>query len=280
MGFKKNKRFVILLIILLTVILIANLFIKYKNTTTNNTEQFTIPTIDRTEVDVYVINLEKNKERLELITQQYNDSDLGLYPFIRIEAINGNEINVQPYVTERVYKGILDIDKNNGERHHHSQMTRGAIGCYLSHLKIYEKCKESTTPYALILEDDAVFNNDIYESAIHHIQEQIPSDWDIILLGKIDIKTIKHDTYLEMQEFWGTHGYLINQNGIRKMLDYANIPIDDQIDAIMSKLEHNKMLKIYAPNQEYISQNITFSSEVQRNITEKEGIDPNMDPYK
>ena len=54
--------------------------------------------------------------------------------------MNGKEIDVKPYVTERVYNGILDIDKT-GQRHYHSQITRGAIGCYLSHLDIYNKFK-------------------------------------------------------------------------------------------------------------------------------------------
>jgi len=237
--------------------------------------------IEREQIDVYVINLAKNKDRLDLITHLYNKSDLKNIPFIRIDAINGKEIDVEPYVTPRVYSGIVDIENNNGQRYHHSQITRGAVGCYLSHLKIYEQIQQSydSKPYALILEDDAWFNENIYKSGIRYLYKNIPQDWDIVLLGKIDRDIIPHENYLEMREFWGTHGYIITKNGVHKMLQNANIPINDQIDAVMGKLSRENIIKIYGTKQQYISANNSFGSEIQMPITQKEGINPDNDHH-
>jgi hypothetical protein len=48
------------------------------------------------------------------------------------------------------------------------------------------------------------------------IFKNIPSNWDIILLGRINIETDTKDKYLIMHKFWGTHGYLITKNGASK----------------------------------------------------------------
>ena len=151
--------------IILFIILITPLFIRFFNNRryiNKNKETFaTLQTIiEQQDFDRYVINLPKNKERLEAITQIYNNSDLAEIPFIRFEAVNGKEIDIRPYVSDRVYEGIMDIDKTK-ERYHHSQITRGAVGCYLSHLGIYEKIKQSSKPYALVLEYNNVRSNDI-----------------------------------------------------------------------------------------------------------------------
>ena len=265
----------IIFIILLSLLLIYSIYKSYKL----NLEKFSIKKeISRDEFDCYVINLKKNTDRLGLINELYNKSDLSSIPYIRVEAINGKEIDIKPYVTDRVYNGIINID-TTGERHYHTQITRGAIGCYLSHLDVYNRIKANNKPYGLIIEDDAWFNEDIYKSGIKNILEKIPEDWDIILLGKIDLETINKETYLEMRKFWGTHGYLINQAGISKMLSLANIPINDQIDAVMGNLAREGKLHIYAPLEQYISSNTSFNSEVQMAVSEKNGLNPNDDPF-
>jgi len=276
--YKNKVPIKVFLIILLVITLCLNLFIKYSHPPTN--ESFiSYKIIERDEFDTYIINLKKNKDRLDAITSEYNASDLSDVPFIRFDAVNGKEIDVRPYVSERVYNGIKDIENNNGERYHHSQITRGAVGCYLSHIHIYEKIKASKKPFALVIEDDAMINKEIYTNGIRNIHHLIPADWDIILLGKIDRDVINHTTYFEMREFWGTHGYLINQSGVNKMLQYGNIPIDDQIDAVMGKLARADTLHIYAPTVQYIPANTSFGSEIQKPITPKEGINPDEDPH-
>jgi hypothetical protein len=64
------------------------------------------------------------------------------------------------------------------------------------------------------------------------------------------------------------------------MLSLGGIPIDDQIDAVMGKLERDGKLHIYAPTDIVIPADINLGSEVQMSITEKEGIDPNIDNFK
>lgn len=263
---------ILLIIILISYSLYYSYRLQYESFELSNT------IILRDDFDCYVINLKKNTERLGSINDLYNKSDLSVKPFIRVEAVNGKEIDVKPYVSERVYNGIIDID-NSGERKYHSQITRGAVGCYLSHLDIYNRIKNSKKPYGLVIEDDAWFNEDIYKSGIQNILTKIPNDWDIILLGRIDLENTNKGACLIIHKFWGTHGYLINQSGVSKMLTFGNIPIDDQIDAIMAKLSREGKLNIYAPHEQYITTNTNLGTEIQMLLSEKEGVNPNEDPY-
>jgi glycosyl transferase family 25 len=267
------------ILLFLLVILLIKIFKKYKYKYKHE-EQFEDTTqIKKNDLAIYVINLPKNKDRLDHLIQLHNNSDIKEIPFTRIEAVNGKEIDVEPYVTSRVFSGIMDIDNNNGERYHHSQITRGAVGCYLSHLKIYKEMKESSKPYALILEDDAWFNKDIYENGIASLHTKVPKDWDIILLGRTDLDIVPQEKYIEMREFCGTHGYIINKNGILKFLEHGNTPINDQIDAVMGKLAREKILHIYALHEQYIVPNNTFGSEIQMPITVVDGKNPDLDPF-
>lgn len=61
-------------------------------------------------------------------------------------------------------------------------ITLGKIGCALSHLKIYQKMLDENIPYALILEDDAIFTQDTLKY-IRKIDEFLKqSDFELVLL--------------------------------------------------------------------------------------------------
>lgn len=225
------------------------------------------PEMKRNDYDCYVINLARKPDRLAHISSVYSKSDVSSEPFTRVEAVDGKETNLRPYVTESILKGIQDIDET-GRRTRHDQLTRGMIGCYLSHLKVYNIFKQSSKPYALILEDDAMFPTDLHDRVIRTIQDDVPDDWDVILLGRWAIEETREKTHVKVHKFWGTQGYIINKKGLSKMQTYRNVPIDDQIDAIMGKLSRENILKVYAPIENFIKVDGAIPSDVQMNVTE------------
>ena len=92
MIIKVVRYILIILIILLFSYSIFNLYKSYK------LQYESFDTIDkiikREDFDCYIINLKKNTERLGVINELYNKSDLSSIPYIRVEAINGKEIDV------------------------------------------------------------------------------------------------------------------------------------------------------------------------------------------
>jgi len=217
-----------------------------------------------TDFDRYIINLKRNTERLNYISNLYSKSDLNSVPYIHFEAVDGTSLDLKGYVTEDVYNGIIKID-NDKKRVDASQLTRGMIGCYLSHLRIYEIIKKSDKPYALILEDDGILPNDIL-AKINDLLNSVPSDWDIILIGRWNQEEKPLEKCVKVERFYGTHCYVINRRGIEKMEKFGSYPINDQIDAVMSKLARDGVMNIYAPHKNIVPINTDLNTDVQMRI--------------
>ena len=218
------------------------------DTTLQNNKQNPKNMIDDTLFDRYVINLEKNKDRMLKFQRSYNMSDLINRPVIRINAVYGKDIQYKKY-----------IDENADPKF----KSPGMVGCFLSHLDTYKKFQNSDKPYALIFEDDAKINPQIYKNTIAKLHTQIPDDWDIILLGYMlydpTHKYEVHDSYIKMLHFWGTHGYIINKKSVEKILVLMQPPFHNQIDHVMSKHARTGALKIYGTKDVAVWQNASYS---------------------
>lgn len=81
-----------------------------------------------------------------------------------------------PYAYE-----TLQNNTKRGKRTYHSELISGAIGCYLSHIRIYKKIVEDNIPYAIIFEDDVRFLDPeyIFWKKINSLN--IPNDTDIFI---------------------------------------------------------------------------------------------------
>ena len=148
-------------LILITIILITAIFYTYFY---KNYENF-----DNPNIKIFVINLEKSIDRWKYINKQ-NNQNLNL---VKFNAINGNHINknnIKKLIDNKSYL-YKNIDKNRGE-----------IGCALSHLNIWEIFKKSNDKYIIIVEDDVIFEQNLYKK-INTYMKNAPKDWDIIYLG-------------------------------------------------------------------------------------------------
>ena len=220
--------------------------------------QYNIETFQNySNIFVYVINLDRNNERLMRFMKNYNIFENKKIE--RFSAINGKELSydyLSKVTTNDVLEGIKLIDITR-ERKFENQLTRGMIGCYLSHIKIYENALIRKRNNLLILEDDADITLDIIKNINF---EDFPRDWDIILVGWVNI--FKKENITEkvdkIYNFWGTHCYFINKNGMKKMLKEC-IPIIMQIDYYMSKLANDGAINIYGYKKNMILQNSIYS---------------------
>lgn len=237
--------------ILLVIIIFVSTYISVSNRDKNKNkkEGFQTQPIELDTTQIYVINLEKNKKRLNDFHKHYQKCDLQSQPVERIDAIYGVNIPYKDYIVEN--------PEDNG-------LTPGMIGCFLSHLQTYQKFIESGKPYAIIFEDDAkITNPDVYKKTISQLHETIPDDWDIILLGYFNDNPIhKFDDEGEYYKFWnffGTHCYIINRNSALKMMDLMQPPFTNQIDSVMGSLARNSKLNIYGIKKVVAVQDTPYS---------------------
>jgi glycosyl transferase family 25 len=90
-----------------------------------------------------------------------------------------------------------------------SELTPEEVGCYASHLSIWQKIVEGDIPHALILEDDAGLCAD-FQFVVSEIIAKAPRGWEFIHLGMPPNRA-----YLEVEPL--TYG--------RSIVRYSRIPL-------------------------------------------------------
>lgn len=240
-------------ILLFTVIIIIGYLIF------RNQELFENFTED--DFDVYVINLVSNTERLESFKYQYEKSDLAWKKYIVYPAVVGKELDIIKYVTPDAYNQVMETDATKRRKHHYD-ITKGAVGCYLSHLDIYRKIAASNKKYGLIFEDDVMIATDFYKRMLYGLNT-VPDDWDIYLLGLICLKCDIKSEYINVNRFWGLHGYLVKKETAQRLVNYLDKLISKQIDADISLLIKEKKVKVYGINPIIVAQQNAFLSDIQ-----------------
>ncbi len=133
-------------------------------------------------IPIYTISLAGETERREHIRQEC--SRFGL------QAIHTDAVDMRR-TDEQEIKNLSRLPERK-PRKKQRYLTRGELGCALSHLNIYRSITEQQQNYALILEDDAVFLRNpaplLDESVLNNLQSQYP--FDVLILGYV--KTLSH----------------------------------------------------------------------------------------
>ena len=228
---------------LVIVILIITILVFLKSTMKTNKNIY-----DR----IYLINLKRRPDRLNNFLKHYKESDMKNLNVIKFDAIDGSDLDVSKCPLSELARAELQQLESTGFRTKHYQLTKGAIGCYLSHVKIWENILKNESQIALIFEDDAQVPKDL-NKRIHAEMKNIPNDWDIVLFGYICKKCMKYDNYNEVERFMLTHCYIIKKSSIAKIMNTNTLfPITQQIDSLMSEL--SSLINIYSVKEKLVPQ--------------------------
>ena len=187
-------------------------------------------------------------------------------------------MNISQYLSNRAYKEIRTIE-TSGYRTKHYQLTRGAVGCYLSHLNTYKKIAGGEAEFGLIFEDDVNISTSFFEK-LNVLLKKIPNDWDILLLGCHCLKCKKLDVYQTVNKFILLHCYLIKKSSAEKLYNYLSTKrIEQQIDSELSDLIIDPSplgsdFVVYCVNEAICWQSNTFATDIQIPVKVANGIDP------
>jgi GR25 family glycosyltransferase involved in LPS biosynthesis len=130
-------------------------------------------------------------------------------------------------------------------------LSKGSIGCILSHYQAWKKLYGSSWNYALILEDDAYLGVDISE--IEQALLVMPSDFDIVFFGSSNIQLYRSRFIINNQFVEpvyprrGLFAYIITRSAVSKINDNI-FPVKitaGGIDTIIGKLILDSKLKAY-----------------------------------
>jgi len=212
----------------------------------------------------YVINLEKYYYKYELSLKILNKINLKPERFnaIYIEDENSEEIKKITYPS-------VQYTIKNGRYSHNNIGSKGALGCYLSHVTLWKMLLESDEEMILVFEDDININeniNNFTENINNTINLINENDWDIIFLGYFNFHTNTNDINIKyfklINIIYGTHSYIINKNGARKLLENA-FPIVDQIDSYISYMSITRNINLYCTKDVFFFQNNLSGTQIQ-----------------
>lgn len=209
---------------------------------------------------VFCISLNERDDRRERICKNFDFLNI-----IFFEAIDTREEKWTKYrnmIKESSFQKLITNNLLNTREYHHD-LTSGAVGCFLSHLHIYQYIINHNLKYSLILEDDTKPTISNYKEYLQHLFLYTPEDADIILLhyilprvSKYNINTINialSKVEPKKFQFWCLDSYIITRKGAKKILDNFD-KITMQIDSFLAKLYREGKINIYITNKQYTTQ--------------------------
>jgi glycosyl transferase family 25 len=131
-------------------------------------------------IQVRVISLERSTDRRERVRHELDNFFLD-WQFL--DAVDGFALKVLPQ----------SYDQPKVKRLQGYELTPGEIGCYLSHMKAWEKCVEQDKTM-LVLEDDFVINGDLRK--VFESLTQMQQKWSLVRLAALyDVEYSVIDRY-------------------------------------------------------------------------------------
>jgi len=198
-------------------------------------------------IDYYVITM-KNPERMKNIEEQMEKlKNQGTPVQIQIvDAVVGVDLNLDELIEQKKLSPSYPI-------HRTEKIKKKEIGCYMSHLKIYDMIQEKdNSGFSIIFEDDfdiasEHFQQDVYDS-LNYLKEH-NLDFDVLYLGTqaknhgelINDKTYKID---KSKDLYGTHAMLINHKNIHKIIDHFKF-MKEPIDVEYTQLCRSDKINAY-----------------------------------
>lgn len=212
----------------------------------------------------YIINLEKRKDRLEYINNNYKNE---LYELEIFKAYDGKytENNSKEYINfKNIFINSINKNKNNKSLYNYNQFNEladGELGCFISHLMIWKKIIDKNIDKAIIFEDDCIFNSDFNNKVNKIISDEIPNNFNILYFGgrcgpnnyhNNNIKISENIAIKKYKEPYGTFAYMISRNGAELLYNYAlnefrgKLGVDYFMEEFLSL--NNHIIHIVSPN--------------------------------
>jgi hypothetical protein len=188
-----------------------------------------------------VINLEKDVIRYKSIVSELQK--IGMNGFIHLKATYWKEKNHFKNDLEfvinflRKFKSIepikLEMNEFSEFNDQNIHIQDGPLACYCSHVRGLIYGYTTFNNYTIIIEDDVFVSNTLN---IEKYINEVPDDWDIILLNSVPLHKKYEDIYYKLENtFHSTHFYII-KNSVLPIIFENIYPIYDQIDVLIAKL--------------------------------------------
>ena len=199
---------------------------------------------------VVYINLDRSPDRRQRVEAQLDASDLRAVPRVRVPAVDGKALPfsvLQAVLTPVALAEVQDVEAGTRVRTHHSQLTLGGVGCYMSHMQVWAHIAAMRgDPHALVLvlEDDATVAPDVGEvlgpaaaqfAALDAATPDVPK---LVLWAVFAGPTVPLSRQSSLQDltvpWWSMQAYTLTPRTAQALITHPDLArVDVQVDSAL-----------------------------------------------
>ncbi|XP_034046532.1 procollagen galactosyltransferase 1 isoform X1 [Thalassophryne amazonica] len=190
--------------------------------------------------EVFMINLQKRPDRRERMLKALYEQEIACKI---IAAVDGKAMNVS-----EIHAMGIHMLPGYSDPYHGRPLTKGELGCFLSHYNIWKEIVERGLHSSLVIEDDLRFEV-FFKRRLMNLMNEVEYeglDWDLIYIGRkrmqIDYpeKAVPdiHNLVEADYSYW-TLGYMMSLQGAEKLLKAEPLkkilPVDEFLPIMYNK---------------------------------------------
>uniref|UniRef100_A0A8V0Y5H9 Collagen beta(1-O)galactosyltransferase 1 n=2 Tax=Galloanserae TaxID=1549675 RepID=A0A8V0Y5H9_CHICK len=199
---------------------------------------------------IFMINLKRRKDRRDRMLRTLYEQEIAVKI---VEAVDGKALNTSQLKA-------LSIDMLPGYRDPYSSrpLTRGEIGCFLSHYYIWKEVVNRGLEKTLVIEDDVRFEHQFKRKLMKLMDdiEQAQLDWELIYIGRKRMQVQQPEkavpnvmNLVEADYSYWTLGYAISFQGAQKLIGAEPfskmLPVDEFLPVMYNKHPVAKYMEYY-----------------------------------
>ena len=209
---------------------------------------------------VYAITMNPESERYKQTVASAKEAnvDVQKWDAVKVDDTMGNSLMEQG-IGSIIFKGP-------------KMRYRGAIGCFLAHRGLMRHIAEHPTTDAhgtLILEDDVKFEPE-FATKLQNLTKEIPTDWDMIYLDKVNPKSApvsanvqKFEKQMTASHNWGNWAYIVRQRSLPKILAKLEFMVDP-VDLQLHKFADTLNIYLAKPSLVSLNDKTTYNSNINK----------------
>uniref|UniRef100_A0A8P0PNW8 Collagen beta(1-O)galactosyltransferase 2 n=2 Tax=Canis lupus familiaris TaxID=9615 RepID=A0A8P0PNW8_CANLF len=190
--------------------------------------------------EIFMINLKRRKDRRDRMLRTLYEQEIDVKI---VEAVDGKALNTSQLKA-------LNIEMLPGYRDPYSSrpLTRGEIGCFLSHYSVWKEVIDRELEKTLVIEDDVRFEHQFKKKLMKLMDDidQAQLDWELIYIGRKRMQVKEPEkavpnvgNLVEADYSYWTLGYVISLEGAQKLVGAdpfgKMLPVDEFLPIMYNK---------------------------------------------
>nr|XP_035932626.1 procollagen galactosyltransferase 2 isoform X2 [Halichoerus grypus] len=190
--------------------------------------------------EIFMINLKRRKDRRDRMLRTLYEQEIEVKI---VEAVDGKALNTSQLKA-------LNIEMLPGYRDPYSSrpLTRGEIGCFLSHYSVWKEVIDRELEKTLVIEDDVRFEHQFKKKLMKLMDDidQAQLDWELIYIGRKRMQVKEPEkavpnvgNLVEADYSYWTLGYVISLEGAQKLVGAdpfgKMLPVDEFLPIMYNK---------------------------------------------